>query len=112
MFINGIQAQQFILEDLLKKSALSDDVKKYIISKYLYEFLAGRTQWHPTVKHTIPTAAVKCYVQHDKLCCKCKNNGRQDMQATKFCVVAPSVCQSSVGNLFHVTLMGSRILNF
>jgi hypothetical protein len=27
-------------------------------------------------------------------------------------VVAPSVCQSSVGNLFHVTLMGSRILNF
>jgi hypothetical protein len=27
MFINGTQAQQLILEDLLKKSALSDDVK-------------------------------------------------------------------------------------
>jgi hypothetical protein len=119
MFINSKQPQSFILTDLMRKSTFSADNQKYITSKYFYEFLAGRTKWHHMVKHTIPTnffmfpymTAVECHVKHDiRLHHRCKNHGRQVTCANKFCVVAPSVCWSSVAKLFHFTFMGSRIL--
>lgn len=58
MFINSKQPQSFILEDLMRKSTFSDDVQKYITSKYFYEFFAGKTKQHHMVKHTIPTKLI------------------------------------------------------
>ena len=39
-----------------------------------------------------------------------KNYGRQVFVATKFCTVAPSICEFSVWNLFHVTTLAFRFL--
>ena len=40
------------------------------------------------------------------------NTGRQVAWATKLKTVMPNTCESSVRNLFHVTLLGPRILRW
>ena len=42
----------------------------------------------------------------------CTNPGCQISQATKFCTVAPNICQSSAQRLFHVTFPVPRILRW
>lgn len=42
----------------------------------------------------------------------CTNPGCQVAKATKFCMVAPNTCGSSVWNLLHVTQLASRILRW
>jgi len=41
---------------------------------------------------------------------RCTNSRHQVTQMTKFCMVAPNICRSSVWNLLRVTLLGPRVL--
>jgi len=52
-----------------------------------------------------PCFIYKCYVERG-----CTNPIRQVARATKFCVVAPNICGSSVRSFHHVTIQTSRIL--
>lgn len=54
----------------------------------------------------------RVFIWHKALPLVCSNPGRQVAMASKFCLVAPDICGSSVWNLLCVTLVAHRILRW
>jgi hypothetical protein len=48
---------------------------------------------------------LRCVLSHGSTNPRC-----QPVRATKFCMVVPNICGSSIWNLLHVTLQASQIL--
>ena len=86
-----------------------------ILISILWEILEWKHVWHWFFSHASSYPSVlnqNRIFQNLYQLQRCTNPGHQVGQVTKFWMVVPNICGSSVWNLLHVTLLAPRILKW